>query len=41
VLFFLIQVNMKTYMLETYLDMHKYEGQSSFYLDWVKEFILE
>ena len=28
-------------MLETYLDMHKYEGQSSFYLVWVKEFILE
>ena len=32
---------MKKFMLVTHLDMHKYEGQSSFYLVWVKEFILE
>jgi len=39
--FFLIQGNMKNFMLETSLDLDKYEGLSSFYLVWVKEFILE
>ena len=32
---------MKKFMLVTRLDMDKYEGQSSFNLAWVKEFILE
>ena len=30
VCFFLIHANIKKFILETYLDMDKYEGQSSF-----------
>ena len=32
---------MKKFMLETRLDMYKYDGQRSFNLAWEKEFILE
>ena len=39
--FFVLDGNMKKFMLETRLDMDKHEGQSSFNLAWVKEFILE
>ena len=39
--FFVLDGNMKKFMLVTRLDMDKYEGQSSFNLAWVKEFILE
>ena len=33
--------DMKNFKLETSLDMDKHEGQNSFNLAWVKEFILE
>ena len=39
--FFLTQGNMKKFMLETRLDMYKYDGQRNFNLAWEKEFILE
>ena len=39
--FFVLDGNMKKFMLETRLDMDEHEGQSSFNLAWVMEFILE
>ena len=38
--FFVTQDKIKKFMVESFLDRDKYEGQSSLNLVWVKEFIL-
>ena len=40
-LFFPLLQSKTLFFVETYLGMDKYEGQGSFNLVWVKEFILE
>ena len=41
VLFFPLLLSTTLFFVETYLDMDKHEGQRSFNLVWVKEFILQ
>ena len=41
VLFFTILQRTTLFFVETYLDMDNHEGQSSFDMVWLKEFILK